>query len=295
MPKHPIIKFDPTVPAKFAEWFGPPALLSAEDRQIHDTILCGFFQNVRPRDFIECMLTYDLAYNVCQRLALRRRRDKIIRHANNEKFEQRKRELLQDAERRKEEIRRLNKMFEPRSHGACDAKTEMKIAIEREIQETKMNKQLAEIDAETNQKSAELQKAKDDPFDEAATFDQWIDAVERIDDELAMVEQNIRINLKGLDEHRTGLGPRLRRATDEIIDGVFTEQQAPARERALASAESASSAEVGEASTGVTAASRVLELPSPTSSQSDGVAPVRLDGRAGSALAPGGGPTEQHN
>lgn len=59
---------------------------------------------------------------------------------------------------------------------------------------------------------------------------------------------------------------------------IITEQQAPARERALASAKSASSAEVSEASTAVTVASSVVELPSPASSQTDGVAPVRLDG-----------------
>jgi len=44
---------------------------------------------------------------------------------------------------------------------------------------------LAEIDAETNKRLAELQKAKDGPIDEAASFDKWIDAAERIDEELA--------------------------------------------------------------------------------------------------------------
>jgi hypothetical protein len=286
MSKHPIIKLDPTVPAKFAEWFGPPALLTAEDRQIHDTILCGFFRAVRPQDFIECMFIYDLAYNVCQRLALRRRRDKVIRHANNEKIEQQKRELLQDAERRKEELRKADDLDKALVSWR-DRQPQTQLAIEQE----KRAARLAEIDAETNERLAKLEKAKDGPIDEAASFDQWIDAVERIDKQLAVVEQNIRITLKGLDEHRTGLGPRLRRVTDEIIDGVFTEQPVPARERALA----ASSAEVSEASTGATAASSVLELPLPTSSQTDGGAPVRFDGRVGSALAPGDGSTEQHN
>ena len=42
--------------------------------------------------------------------------------------------------------------------------------------------------------------------------------------------------------------------------------------------EVAVSAEVSDASTAVTVASSVVELPSPASSQTDGVAPVRLDG-----------------
>ena len=249
MSKHPIVKFDATVPAKFANWFGPPAVLTAEDLQIHDRILSGLFHDIRPQDFIECIHIHDLAYNVCLRLALRRRRDKVIRHANNQKFELQKRELLQDAERRKEEIRRLHMMFEPRQPAARSGQPQTKIAIEREIHEARMNKQLAEVDAETNQKLAEFEKAKDDPFDEAAAFDQWIDAVERIDDELAMVEQNIRINLKLLDEHRIGLGQRLRQADDEIVDVEFAEESAPACEEAVGRAQSGGGAEVGKAAT----------------------------------------------
>jgi hypothetical protein len=293
MSKHPIVKFDPTVPAKFADWFGPPALLTAEDLQIHDRILCGLFHNVRPQDFLEFIHTHDLAYNFCLRLALRRRRDKVIRHTNNEKFERQKRELLQDAERRKEEIRRFNKMYEPRCPEEDDAKTQMRFAIEREIHEAKMNKQLAEVDAETNQKLAELQKAKDEPFDEAATFDQWIDAVERIDEELAVVEQNIRITLKLLDEHRTGLGQRLRQVADEIVDVEFAEEPGPAREEAVAKAEAAFNTEVSKASSQPTTASSVAELPAPAASQTNGGAPARSHALAEPAPAPNDERAEQ--
>jgi hypothetical protein len=280
MSKHPIIKFDPTIPAKFAEWFGPPALLTAEDRQIHDKLLCGFFHDVKPRDHFERMFIGDLAYYVCLRQTLRRRRDNIIRHANNQRFERLERELLQDAESRKEEPRSEDALDKALESWSSHRQPQTQLAIEQEKRAAETNKRLAEIDAETNKRLAELQKAKDGPIDEAASFDQWIDAVERIDNQLAVVEQNIRITLKGLDEHRTGLGPRLRQVADDIIDGVFTEQQAPARARALASAEPASSADVSEASTGVTAASSVVDLPSPASSPQT---PVRLDGRVGSS------------
>jgi len=275
MPQYPIIKFDPTVPAKFADWFGPPAVLTAEDLEIHDRMLCGLFHNVRPQDFLEFIHTHALAYNFCLRLALRRRRDKVIHHTNNEKFEREKRDLLQDAERRKEEIRRFNKMYEPRCPEADDAKTQTRFAIEREIHEAKMNKRLAEVDAETNQKLAELQKSKDEPFDEAATFDQWIDAAERIDDELAMVEQNIRITLKLLDEHRTGLGQRLRQVADEIVDVELAEESAPAYEEAVG-AQSASGTEGRKGSTGPVTVSSVIELPSPASSDQRCASPIRL-------------------
>src|SRR5262245_9665556 len=132
MSKHPIVKFDPTVPAKFADWFGPPAVLTAEDLQIHDRILCGLFSNVRPRDFLELIHTHDLTHNVCQRLALRRRRDKVIRHANNQRFERLERELLQDAERRKEDPRSpdaLDKALESWRH---HSQPQTALAIEQE-------------------------------------------------------------------------------------------------------------------------------------------------------------------
>jgi hypothetical protein len=293
MSNNKIIKFDPTIPAQFKDWFGPPAVLTAEDLQIHDRILCGLFHDVRPQGLIEYMFIDDLAYNVCLRLALRRRRDKVIRHANNEKFERQKRELLQDAERRKVEIRRLDTMFEPRYPGARDAKTQTRIAIEREIQEAKTNKRLAEIDAETNNKLAELQKAKDDPFDEVETFDQWIDAVERIEEELAVADQNFRITLKLLDEHRTGLGQRFRQVADEVVDVEFTEEQAPAREGAVASAEAAFNTAVSKASAQPTTASSVAELPAPASSQTNGGAHARLQALAEPAPAPERGRTEQ--
>jgi hypothetical protein len=168
----------------------------------------------------------------------------------------------------------------------------MRIAIEREIEEAKLNKRLAEIDAETNQKSAELQKAKDDPFDEAATFDQWIDAVERIDDELAMVEQNIRITLKLLDERRAGRGQRLPQAADEIVDVEFAEESAPACEEAVGPAQSACGTEVRKASTGPITVSSVAELPSPAPSPISGSTLIAADRPQKSALPPGGGPAE---
>jgi hypothetical protein len=277
MSKHPIIKFDPTVPAKFADWFGPPALLTAEDRQIHDRLLCGFFHDVKPRDLFECMFIHDLAYNVCQRLALRRRRDKVIRHASNQRFERLEREILSDAERRKEEPRSadaLDKSLEP-----WRRQPQTQLAIEQE----KRAARLAEIDAETDKRLAELKKAKEGPIDEAASFDQWIDAIERIDEERAVVEQNIRITLKGLDEHRTGLGQHLRQVADEIVDGEFAEVETPAREEA--------GTEVKNASTGPITVSSVTELPSPAPSQTNG-APAQLDGPSGSGPPPSSGPAE---
>src|SRR5262249_10971755 len=143
--------------------------------------------------------------------------------------------------------------FHPR-----ERQPQTKRAIELEAKEAKTNQQLAEINAETNKKLAELQKAKEGPIDEAASFDQWIDKVVRIDEEEAMMDQNIRITLKLLDEHRAGLGQRLRQAADEIIDVEVLEESATAREEAVGPVE-ACSTEASKALTGPMTASSVAE------------------------------------
>ena len=270
MSKHPIVKFDPTVPAKFADWFGRPAVLTNEELQIYKNMLCGVYNDVKPQGFIEFTLVEDLAYNLFLRLQLRGRKANVRRQVHNEKFERQERELVQDGERRKQEVRRLYDVHGPTTRHRRDPLTDMKFMIELEVNEAKMNKQLAEMDAETNEKLAKVQKAKEAPIDEVACFDQWIDKEERIDEQLAEVDRNIRITLKLLDEHRTGLGQRLRQVADEIVDGEFAEVETLAREEAADGAESACSTKTSTTSTEPTTPSSVAESPLSASVKTNG-------------------------
>jgi hypothetical protein len=294
MSKHNIIKFDPAVPAKFADWFGAPAVLTDEELQIYNKMLCGVYHDVKPQDFIELSLVEDYAYNLFRRLRSRRRQANVRRQVHNEKFERQERELLQDAERRKQEVRRLYDVYGPTRHhsGGRNPLIDEKFAIELEINERRMKKQLAEIDAETNEKLAKLQKTKEAPIDEAAYFDQWIDKEERINEELAQVDQNIRITLKLLDEHRTGLGQRLRQVTDEIVDVEFAEIPASSGE-SVAEADALANTEVKEESTGAMMAPTLAELPASASAKTNGGALTKLDAPATLAPPPSSGPAEQ--
>src|ERR1700730_15105887 len=139
MSKHPIVKFDPTVLAKFADWFGPPAVLTNEELQIYKNILCGVYNDVKPQGFIELTLVEDLAYNLLRRLQLRGRKANVRRQVHNQKFEQQERELVRDGERRKEEIRRLFDVRGPltRPNGR-DPLTDTKLIIELEINEDRL-------------------------------------------------------------------------------------------------------------------------------------------------------------
>jgi hypothetical protein len=290
-----IIKYDPTVPGKFADWFGTPAVLTDEELQIYNNMLCGLYHDVKPQGFIECSLVEDLAYNLFRRLQLRRRLANVRRQVHNERFEREERELLQEGERRKAEIRRLFDVEGPigRRRGGRDPLGDTKYLMELEINEAKMKKQLAEIDAETDEKVAKMQKAKQAPIDEAAYFDQWIDKEERINKELAQVEQNIRITLKLLDEHRTGLGQRLRQVTDETVDVEFADIPASSGEEAVAQTDAPTNIEIKEGSTGAMMAPSVGELVSPASVKSTGGARIQADAPATSAPPPSSEPAEE--
>jgi hypothetical protein len=292
MSKHNIIKFDPTVTAKFADWFGAPAVLSDEELHIYNKMLYGVYHDVKPQDFIECTLVEDYAYNLFRRLRLRRRLASVRRQAHNERFEREERELLQEGERRKQEIRRLFDLEGPigRRRGGRYPLQDTEYLMELEINELRMKKQLAEIDDELKEKLAKLQKAKEGPIDEAACFDQWIDKVERINEEMAQVEQNIRTTLKLLDEHRTGLGQRLRQVADEIVDVEFAEIPPLLREEAVAQVDAPATTDAKEESTAAMMAATLTELHAPALAKTNEGAPTKLDGAATSASPPGSSP-----
>jgi hypothetical protein len=237
------------------------------------------------------MLVQDLAHLLSERSSLRRLRSNLIRRAHNEKFERLERELLQDAERRKGDIRRVHDIFGPKSPGR-DPLTDTKFAIECEISKAKLNKDIAAVDAEINPKLAELQKAKDAaPIDEAATFDRWIDAVERVEKRMEVVERNILITQKLLDEHRSGLEQRLHQSAEEIVDVEFAER--PAGGEAVAQAEGPGNTEIKKESRAAMTASSVSDLSSSTSAEANGGRPIQFDVPAAAALPPSSGPTEQ--
>jgi hypothetical protein len=294
MSENKIIQFNPNIPAQFKDWFSASAGLSAEDRQIHDRILAGLCNTVRPRDPFECIHISDLTYNLCRRLYLQRLRESVIRDAHNKQFEQQERVIRQDGERRKFELRRLYEFPPWRRHpSGRDPLEDTKFAMECEINEKKLKLKLTEIDAETDKKLGEVQKLKDGPVDEARWFDLWIDKVERIEKQLEEVEHNIRMAYRLLSEHRAGLGQHLRGVAEEVVDAEYAEAAAPAREGAVEQPELVDGTEVGTVVTEPTTASAVAELPSPTSQQTNGDTPAQSAAPAAAALPRSSPPTEQ--
>jgi hypothetical protein len=208
MSKKELVDSTTRVPAEIRKSFGPPPVLNSDDIKIHDAILCGLAQAVRPRDFFEWMYLHDLADVSYQIQWLRRLKVALIRQSHKEN---------------------LQRFATNVTAGAALEKQRLRDRADREA-ETKLKAEIDKIDTKTQAKLKSLEDAEDGPVDEAGLFVSWIGCYERAERLLATAEMRRSAILKELDDHRQGLGQRLRHACDEIIDGDFDEVVVPAQE-----------------------------------------------------------------
>jgi hypothetical protein len=79
------------------------------------------------------------------------------------------------------------------------------------------------LQREAWQKMEAQKRAIKGDLQEADFFEQWFELYKQVDDHLRRVEQEFENDFRRLDEHRQGLGARLRKAANEMIDGEFEE------------------------------------------------------------------------
>jgi len=84
------------------------------------------------------------------------------------------------------------------------------------------------LQLEAWQKVKAQKRAINSDLQEADFFEQWFELYKQVDDLLRRAEQEFENDLRRLDEHRQGLGARLRKAANEMIDGEFEEVDDPA-------------------------------------------------------------------
>jgi len=72
------------------------------------------------------------------------------------------------------------------------------------------------------------ERAINSELQEADFFEEWFELYKQVDDLLRRAEQEFENDLRRIDEHRQGLGARLRNAAIEMIDGEFEEVNNPA-------------------------------------------------------------------
>jgi hypothetical protein len=224
-------KPDRNIPAEYKALFGPPPLYKTEDEKNYNAILCGLEQDVRPQDHFERTFVRDLTDLAYEIQWWRRLRNRLIRQVHKEDLQRQAAEVVLRAKSRKDSLRGGG------GFGSFYKSKDVPDPNERDSEaETTVNAEMKKIDADTENALAELRQAEHGPIDEAALFRNWIPLYDLVEKRLTVAEEKLSITLAQLEEHRNGLGPLLRRATETIIDAEPIDDLAPARE-ALAAPE----------------------------------------------------------
>jgi len=197
------------IAAEFRKLFGAPPLHKPEDEPIYDAILCGLAKDFGFLDTIGRILLRDLADYAYAIHWLRRLLNKLIREVHKQDLARRGEKLVAEAQRRIDYVK---------VESASTARNSKLSDADKANAEAALKAQIEQIQKETRQKLAELQKAEDSEIDEAALFRNWIPLYAAVQDQLALVEGKFRATVKLLDEHQQGLGQRLRKVAETIID-----------------------------------------------------------------------------
>jgi hypothetical protein len=228
---YPELHFDPGIPPELDVLLDPPPVLDKDAAESHQLTFMGFAHVVQPRDFIEWMYVRDAADHRCEVTWLRRLKTRIVRRPRKNYEVGLLHEIFSscDAEIKKTEdgikadlatkIRQLR--GEP---GKVKAETEkLELAAKRDIEAA-----IDKLQWEAWQKMEAQKRAINSELQEADFFEQWFESYEQVDDLLRRAEQEFENDLRRIDEHRQGLGARLRKAASEMIDGECEEVHNPA-------------------------------------------------------------------
>ena len=197
------------IPAEFQELFGPPPLYHPEDEKIYDTILCGIATDFGPLDTIGRIFLRDLADYAYEIQWLRRLPNKLMREVHKQR-------LARSAEKHVAEAK--NRVAFVDVEKSVIAKDPKLSEAEKAAGLAGAESKIKQIRTETRQKLEELMRAEDGDIDEAALFRDWIPFYDAIQTQLTMVERKFRSTVQLLDEHQQGLGQRLRKVLEKIID-----------------------------------------------------------------------------
>jgi hypothetical protein len=220
-----VVKPNRNIPAEYKRLFGPPPLYKIEDQTNYNATLCGFDQDVNPRDHVEKILVRDLTDQAYEIQWWRRLRNRVIRQVHKEEFRRRAGDVVLAADIRKRSLRGSDdfaSFFRPKHVPDPNQRTPEA--------EATLNAEIQKIDAETEATLAELRQAEHGPIDEAALFRNWIPLYDLIEKRLTVAEEKFSMTLTQLEQHRDGLGQLLRRVAETIIDIEPAVDPAPARE-----------------------------------------------------------------
>src|SRR5262252_4583750 len=228
---YPELHFDLEIPPELDVLLDPPPVLDKDAAESHQLTFMGFAHVVQPRDFIEWIYVRDAADHRYEVTWLRRLKTRLVRRPRkyfeidlfHGIFSSCEAEIKKVEDRTKADLSTKIKQL----RGAPD-----KVKAETEKLEATAK---AHLDAATDklhreacQKMEAQKRTIKSDLQEADFFEQWFELYVQVDDLLRRAEQAFENDLRRLDEHRQGLGARLRKAANEMIDGEFEEVHDPA-------------------------------------------------------------------
>jgi hypothetical protein len=227
VPKKELAQSRALMSTEIREMMGAPPVLATEDTEAYEQMFAQFATAVHPKDLIEWFLVRDLTD---ARWEIQRYR--VLKAL-----------VIQEAQ--KEKVKRLA--------GVCEAsftsqvwglratarsvlapvQTETGDKSKNETEKFKAEREeklAAEIDKLTNEtaKKLELLHKPATNAEYAGALEDWIMPYQQADRLQSAAEKRFESILEQLDQHRVGLGLRLRQVSDEIIDGEFEEAPAVA-------------------------------------------------------------------
>jgi hypothetical protein len=217
-------------PIEILAIFGPAPVLTDEARTTHALMFRTFAQTIKPRDFIEWTYVRDCTDHRCEISWLRKLKVAIVQKPKKFFLAEEGNKLCSDCDvevgkfRQKGTAELASKIKELK--GAPDhikAETERLEAEAKRDIEIETNK----TEHETHKKIKEWKLFIKSEVHEADLFGQWIGSYEQVDKRLQETEQKFECTLQHIDQYRHGLGERLRKAANEIIEGECKEELDP--------------------------------------------------------------------
>jgi hypothetical protein len=216
-------------PAEIRLLLGPAPVLTSRARLEHELLFKHFAQLVRPRDVVEWLFTRECADNRLEASWLKRLRNRLVQTPLKNHVAIMSKELLST---NKAEIEKL------RQKRALEVESKIK-QLKGELEHVKAETDRIyaeanrELQAEIENNKFESQKKfkeQEEPIikseiTDADTFEEWRGAYEWVSKRIAILNEEFANALEDLDQWRhTGLGERLHKAANEIIEGEYKEE-----------------------------------------------------------------------
>jgi hypothetical protein len=217
-------------PIEILAILGPAPVLTDKARMTHALMFRRFARTIKPRDFIEWTYVRDCTDYGCEISWLRTLKIAIVQRPKKLFSAAQSKELLSACEvevgkfRQKRTAELASKIYELK--GTPD---HIKAETERLDAEAKrdIGIETDKMELATFKKIDESELVIKTGINEADLFGDWIGDYEQVEKRLQEAEQKFENALQHIDQYRHGLGERLRKAANEVIEGECKEELDP--------------------------------------------------------------------